>query len=43
MAFGINGKEILRPYPSDLMSAYPISQRVNDPVNNDAEIPRAET
>jgi putative SOS response-associated peptidase YedK len=40
---GSMGKEILRPYPSDLMSAYPISQRVNNPVNNDAGIPRAET
>jgi putative SOS response-associated peptidase YedK len=39
---GSMGKEILRPYPSDLMSAYPISLRVNNPVNNDADLLRAE-
>jgi putative SOS response-associated peptidase YedK len=37
---GAMGKEILTPYPSDLMSAYPINTRVNKPENNDAEILR---
>ncbi|MBV8224566.1 MAG: hypothetical protein JO232_05190 [Verrucomicrobia bacterium] len=37
---GAFGKEVLVPFPSDLMSAYPISQRVNSPPNNDAEILR---
>jgi putative SOS response-associated peptidase YedK len=35
---GAMGKEILTPYPSDLMSAYPISTRVDSPANNDAGI-----
>jgi putative SOS response-associated peptidase YedK len=40
---GAAGKEVLAPYPDDLMSAYAISPRVNKPENNDAEILRAET
>lgn len=35
---GTAGKEVLVPYPSDLISAYPISTRVNSPVNNDPDI-----
>ncbi|MBV8279470.1 MAG: SOS response-associated peptidase family protein [Verrucomicrobia bacterium] len=35
---GAMGKEILEPYPSDLMSAYPISTRGNSPANNDTGI-----
>jgi putative SOS response-associated peptidase YedK len=35
---GAMGKEILVPYPSDLMSSYPNSTRVNSPANDDAEI-----
>jgi putative SOS response-associated peptidase YedK len=35
---GAMGKEILEPYPPDLMSAYPISTRVNPPADNDAAI-----
>jgi putative SOS response-associated peptidase YedK len=30
--------ELLRPYPSDAMRAYPISTRVNSPKNDDAAI-----
>jgi hypothetical protein len=33
-----SGKEVLLPYPSDLMSAYPISLHVNSPANNDPDI-----
>ena len=32
------GKEVLLLFRSDLMSAYPISQRVNRPENNDKGI-----
>jgi putative SOS response-associated peptidase YedK len=32
------GEEVLTPFPSDLMSAWPISLRVNSPANNDLEI-----
>jgi len=32
------GKEILIPFPSDRMKAWPISPRVNKPENNDPEI-----
>lgn len=39
---GAFGKEVLTPYSSDLRSAYQISQRVNSPANDDAEILRAE-
>lgn len=35
---GAMGKEILEPYPADLMSAWPISTRVNSPANNDPGI-----
>jgi putative SOS response-associated peptidase YedK len=35
---GEAGKEILAPYPSDLMSAYPISRRVNNPNIDDPGI-----
>jgi putative SOS response-associated peptidase YedK len=35
---GAAGKEVLAPYPADLMNAYPISTRVNSPANNDAGI-----
>ncbi len=30
-------KALLRPYPADAMSAYPVSKRVNSPANNDAD------
>jgi len=35
---GEAGKEILIPYPAHRMKAWPISSRVNNPKNNDAEI-----
>ena len=35
---GEAGKEILVPYPANLMKAWPIATRVNSPRNNDAEI-----
>ena len=28
---------MLRPYPSQLLTAYPVSKRVNSPKNDDAE------
>jgi putative SOS response-associated peptidase YedK len=30
--------DILAPYPSDRMVAYPVSRRVNDPKNDDAKL-----
>jgi putative SOS response-associated peptidase YedK len=30
--------DLLRPYPSDAMRAYPVSPRVNSPKNDDAEL-----
>ncbi len=30
--------DLLRPYPADLMSAYPVSHRVNSPANDDPSI-----
>jgi putative SOS response-associated peptidase YedK len=35
---GAAGKEILVPFPAELMKAWPISPRVNSPKNNDPEI-----
>ena len=35
---GEAGKEVLVPYPANLMKAWPISPRVNTPKNNDANI-----
>ncbi len=35
---GEAGKEILVPFPADRMKAWPISPRVNSPMNNDPEI-----
>ena len=35
---GEAGKEILVPFPSDRMKAWPIDARVNSPENNDPEI-----
>jgi len=29
---------LLRPYPDDLMTAWPVSKRVNSPANDDAEL-----
>jgi putative SOS response-associated peptidase YedK len=29
---------MLRPFPSQLMHAYPVSKRVNTPKNDDAEL-----
>jgi putative SOS response-associated peptidase YedK len=29
------GRELLRPYPDDLLVAWPVSRRVNSPANND--------
>jgi putative SOS response-associated peptidase YedK len=29
---------MLRPFPSQLMRAYPVSKRVNSPKNDDAEL-----
>jgi putative SOS response-associated peptidase YedK len=29
---------LLRPYPADWMTAYPISTRVNDPKNDDPSL-----
>jgi putative SOS response-associated peptidase YedK len=36
--FGEAGKEILGPFPSDRMKAWPISDRINTPKNDDPEI-----
>jgi len=30
--------DLLRPYPSDAMRAYPVSSRVSSPKNDDAEL-----
>ena len=35
---GEAGKELLVPFPADRMRAWPISARVNSPMNNDPEI-----
>jgi SOS response associated peptidase (SRAP) len=35
---GAAGKEVLTPYPPDLMSAWPIGRRANSPANNDPAI-----
>jgi putative SOS response-associated peptidase YedK len=35
---GEAGKEILVPFPAERMKAWPISPRVNSPINNDPEI-----
>ena len=32
---GESGKEILRPFPANEMTARPISKRINKPENND--------
>jgi putative SOS response-associated peptidase YedK len=30
--------DLLRPYPADLLTAYPVSKRVNSPANDDAAV-----
>jgi putative SOS response-associated peptidase YedK len=35
---GKAGTEILKPFPAELMRAYPVSARVGSPKNNDPEI-----
>ena len=40
---GEAGKEILVPFPTDRMKAWPISPRVNSPNNNDVDIVSAIT
>jgi putative SOS response-associated peptidase YedK len=35
---GEAGKEVLTPFPADGMKAFPISTRVNTPMNNDPSI-----
>jgi putative SOS response-associated peptidase YedK len=35
---GAAGKEILVPYPAERIKAWPVSDRVNSPKNDDAEI-----
>ena len=31
-------KELLRPYPAELMKAYPVSTKVNSPRNNSPDL-----
>jgi hypothetical protein len=38
MAFPGSRQRVLTPYPSDLMSAWAISPRVNSPLNDDADL-----
>src|SRR5262249_48107718 len=33
-----DARQALRPYPAELMAAYPVSTRVNDPKNDDAAL-----
>jgi putative SOS response-associated peptidase YedK len=33
-----DAKDLLRPYPAELMTAWPISTRVNSPRNEGAEL-----
>jgi putative SOS response-associated peptidase YedK len=35
---GESGKEILRPFPANEMTARPISKRINKPENNDPSV-----
>jgi putative SOS response-associated peptidase YedK len=35
---GEAGKEILKPFPAEKMKVWPISPRVNSPMNNDETI-----
>jgi hypothetical protein len=36
--FGEAGKDVLVPFPAEQMHTWPVSQRLNSPKNNDAEI-----